>query len=84
MIKSNPTLTRWVTHKLESNNTKKFSHCCEDFEPHVRLPGLGIQHRECPRESDLECQRDLNLGLPQYWENTNKILHAPRPRGKEQ
>ena len=37
-----------------------------------------------PRESDLECQRDLNIGLPQDWENTNKILHAPRPRRKEQ
>ena len=36
---------RGVTHKLENNNTKKFSHCCEGSEPHVRLPSLGIWQR---------------------------------------
>ena len=24
---------------------KKFSHCCEDSEPHIRLPSLRIQER---------------------------------------
>ena len=36
---------RGVTHKLENNNTKKFSHCCEGSQPHVRLPSLGIWQR---------------------------------------
>ena len=48
--------------------------------------GLGI-----PRESDFKDQQDLITRLPQDWgkqtpllEGTNKILHAPGPRGKEQ
>ena len=38
--------SRWVTYKLENNNTKEFSHHCEDSEPHVRLPSLGIRQRD--------------------------------------
>jgi len=44
-----------------------------------------------PRDSDLEGQKNLIIGLPRDWgkqtsllEDTNKVLHAPRPRGKEQ
>lgn len=42
MMKSNPILAGWVTHKLENKNTKGLSHYCEDSgRPHIRLPGLG-------------------------------------------
>ena len=72
---------------------KMFFHCCEDFEPHIRLPSLGTQQRDrqSSRESDFEGQWDLITWLPQYkgkqtphLEGTNKILHAPKPRGKKQ
>ena len=46
MIKSNPIPARWVTHKLENNNTKELSHCCEGSKPHVRFPSLGIKQRD--------------------------------------
>ena len=56
------------------------------FQPGDPTKGLGI-----PRESDLEGQQDLIIGLSQdFWkqtpvlERTNKILHTPRPRGEEQ
>ena len=39
-------LTRWAAHKVENNNTKKFSHCCECSEPHIRLPSKGIWKRD--------------------------------------
>ena len=38
MLKSNPILAEWVTHKLENSNAKKFSHWCEGTEPHVSFP----------------------------------------------
>ena len=45
---------------------KKLSHCCGGFEPHVRLPSLGIQKwTGNPRESGLEGQWGLITGLPQ-------------------
>ena len=56
------------------------------FQPGDPTKGLGI-----PKESDLEGQRDLIIGLSQDFrkqtpvlEWTNKILHTPRPRGEEQ
>ena len=94
MIKSNPIPTRWVAHKQETEIAKKFSHYCKSSEPHVRLLSLGIQQKELgiPRESELKGQQDLITGLPQDWgeietptlESTNKMLCAPRPRGKKQ
>ena len=45
-IKSNPIPTKWVTYKLDNNNTEKFSHCYEGSEMNVRLPSLGIQQRD--------------------------------------
>ena len=92
-IKSNPIPAGWVTHKLENNNTKEVLTLLWMFWiPHQgswlgdQIKGLGI-----PRESGLEGQRDLTVGLPEDWgkqtpvlESTNKILHAPRPRGEEQ
>ena len=83
----------WVTHRLENRNTKdvltllwRFWTPCQFSQPEDPTKGLGI-----PRESGLEGQWDLIRGLPEYWgkqtpvlEGTNKILHAPRPRGEEQ
>ena len=40
MLKSNPILAKWITHKLENNNAKEFSHWCEGYEPHVSFPAL--------------------------------------------
>ena len=91
-IKSNPITVRWVTHRLENRNTKdvltllwRFWTPCQFSQPEDPTKGLGI-----PRESGLEGQWDLIRGLPEYWgkqtpvlEGTNKILHAPRPRGEE-
>ena len=92
-IKSNPISTGWVTQKLESNNTKevlpllwRFWTWHQASQPGDLTTGLGI-----PRESDLAAQWDLIIGLSQDWrkqtpdlEGTNKILHEPRPRGKEE
>ena len=46
MIKSNPIPAGSATHKLKNNIPKKFSHCCDSSEPHIRLPSLGIQQRD--------------------------------------
>ena len=90
MIKSNPIPEKWVTHKIIS---KKFSHCCEGSESHVRLPSLRIRQR------DWESPENLTLKASRIWlqdfrrpgetetpvlEGTNKALCAPRLRGKEQ
>ena len=58
-IKSNPIPTKWVTYKLDNNNTEKFSHCYEGSEPHIKLPSLGIQQREweSPRNLTLKSSR---------------------------
>ena len=69
-IKSNPRPARWATHKLQNNNTKEvlpllwwFWASCQASQPGDLTKGLGI-----PRESDLEGQQDLIIGLPQGWE----------------
>ena len=68
-IKSNPIPAGWVTHKLENNNTKEVLTLLWMFWiPHQgswlgdQIKGLGI-----PRESGLEGQRDLTVGLPEDW-----------------
>ena len=69
MIKSNPIPTRWMTHKLRTIIPKKFSQCCEDSEPHVRITIWGsIKGLIIHRESSFACQRDLIIGLPQDWQ----------------
>ena len=71
MIKSNPIPTMWVIHKLENNNTKEVFPLLWRFWTPLQASqtgnpskGLGI-----PRESDLEGQWDLIIGLPQNWGN---------------
>ena len=51
----------WVTHRLENRIPKKFSQCCEDCEPQVRLPSLGIRQR------DWESPRNLTLRASGIW-----------------
>ena len=92
-IKSNLLPAVWVTHKLENYTTKevlpflgRFQTPHQGSQPGDPTMGLGI-----PSKSDLEDQWELTIGLPQDWgkqtpvlDGTNKILCAPRPRGKEQ
>ena len=92
-IISNPIPSEWETHNLENIDIKevlallwRFSAPHQAPQPGDAAKGLGM-----PRESDFEGQWDLIIGLPQDWgkqtpalEGTNKILHTPRPRGKEQ
>jgi hypothetical protein len=74
---------------------KKFSHCCESSEPHIRLPNLGnlIKGLGIPRESDLEGQRALIIVLPQDWrkqrlhswraQTQSHTHHDPRERSSD-
>ena len=50
---------------------RKFSHYCESFRAHNRLPNLGnlAKGLGIPRESDSEAQQDLITELPQDWGN---------------
>ena len=87
MIKSNPIPTGWMTHKLENNNAKallpllwRFWIPCQASQPGGLTKGLtlkasGIWLQDFHRTGG---NRDSSLG------GHNKILHAPRPRGKEQ
>ena len=93
MIKSNPIPTSWVTHRPKNNNTKEYLELFWRFRtPHQAFqPGDLTKVLGIPRESGLEGRQDLLIELPEDWgkqtpvlEGTNKILHAPRPRGKEQ
>ena len=59
MIKSNP-ISNWVgDSNLKTIIPKKFSHCCESYRPHIRLPSLGIWSRnwESPGNLTLRARR---------------------------
>ena len=68
-IKSNPIPAGWVTHKLENSNSKEVLTLLWRFwTPHqASQPGDLKKGLRIPRESDLEGQRDLIIGLPQDW-----------------
>ena len=92
-IKSNPIHTGWVTHKLENNNTKKITHHCEGLELHVRLLAWGpnkgtgnLQRIWLGRLVGFDYKTSTELGETEtlLLEGTNKTLHAPRVKGKEQ
>ena len=77
-IKSNPIPAGLVTHKLENNNTKgvfpllwRFWTPCQASQPGDPTKRLGI-----PRESDLEGQQDLIIGLPQDWRKQSLVLES--------
>ena len=66
---SNPIPTGWVTHKLENNNTKEVLPLLWRFWiPHqASRPGDLTKGLGSPRESGLEVQQDLDIGLSQDW-----------------
>ena len=75
-IKLNLIPARWVTHRLENNNTKKvlallwrFWIPCQASQPGDLTKGLGI-----PRESGLEGQRDSIIAFPEDWGKTDSSL----------
>ena len=69
IIKSNPIPPRWVTHRLENNNTKEVLPLFWRF----RTPGQGSQPGDLikrtgnPQGSDLKGQWDLITRLPWDW-----------------
>ena len=70
MIKSNPIPTRWVTHRLENNNTKEVLPLLWRFWiPHSVEPSLGDSTKGLwiPRESGLEGLQGIITGLPEDW-----------------
>ena len=81
-IKSNPILVGWVTHKLEDSNTKevllllqRFWDPCQASQPGYLAKGLRILI-----ETDLECQWNLTIELPQNW--GKQRLHSWRVQTK--
>ena len=76
MIKSNPIPTGWVTHRLENDNTKEVLTLLWRFwTPHqASQPGDPTKGLGVPRESGLEGQWDLIIGLPEDWGNRNTSL----------
>ena len=69
MIKSNPIPARWVTHKLENNNTKEVFPLLQRFWAPRQSSQAGnlTKGPGIPKESDLEGQWDLIIELPQDW-----------------
>ena len=68
MIKSNSIPARWVFHTLENNNTKEvFPLLWRFWAPRqVSQPGDLMKGLGNTKESDLEGQWDLIIGLPLY------------------
>ena len=94
-IKSNPIPTGGWPTNWRTIIPKNFSHCYEGSEPHVRLPSLGIQQRTGnPFVQGIWSWRPVGFGHKTstglgetetpVLEGTSKVLHVPRPRGKEQ
>ena len=72
---------------------KSFSHWCEGSEPHIRLPGLGIWHRDwnlqgiChwpPVGFGYKPSNALGKTEMPLLEGTDRAVPAPRLKGKEQ
>ena len=75
-IKSDPTPARWVTHKLENNNTKEVLPLLWRFwTPHqASQPEDLTKGLEAPRESGLGGQCDLIIGFLQTRGNRDSSL----------
>ena len=93
MIKLNPIPARWVTHKLEKNNTKELLPLLQRFwTPHQSsqsgdlTKGLGIPGDLTLKASRIFLQDFCKVGETEIpvFEGTNKILCVPRRKGKEQ
>ena len=69
MLKSNPILTRWATHKTG----KQLNHRSYPTRLEVLSPMSGCQvwslvtGEAVPRELGFEGQQDLTVGIPQGW-----------------
>ena len=93
MIKSNPTPAKWMTHKLENNNTKEVLPLLwrlwapyQASQTGGLAKGLGILRIWLWRPVGFDHrtatgQRETETPL---LEDTNKIWCTPRPRGKMQ
>ena len=76
-IKSNSIPTEWATHKLENSNTEEVLWLLWRFWAPWQASSMGIQQRMgIPRESDLEGQQNLIIGVPQDW--GKQRLHSLR------
>ena len=92
MMTSNPIPIGWTTHKLENNNTKEVLPLLWRFRTprQASQPGYLTETRN-PREScpwrpagcDYRTSTGLGETMTPILDGTNKILHAPRPRGKQ-
>ena len=69
MIRSNLIPIRWVTHKLENNNTKEVLPLLWRFRAlhQASQPGDPAKGWEIPRKYDFEGQWDLIIRLPHDW-----------------
>ena len=92
-VKSNSIPIRWMTHKLENNNTKELPALFWKFwTPHqASQPGYLTKVLGIPRKSGLESQWDLIIGLLEDWgkhrlvlQGTNQILCTQGPRRNDQ
>ena len=86
-LKSNPMLAGWATYKLENNNAKELLPLlwrlwipCQASQPGDLTKGLTLKASAIWLQDFHRTggNRDSSLG------GHKKILHAPRPRGKEQ
>ena len=67
-VKSNSISAGWVTHSLENNAKEVLALLWRFWTPHqASQPGDLTKGLGIPRESDLEDQWDLIVGLPEDW-----------------
>ena len=92
-IKSNPIPSKWVTHKLENNNTKEILPLLWGSEPTSGFPAWGPNQRTGnpqgiwpwrPVGFDYKTSTGLGETETPVSEGTNKTLQVIRLRGKEQ
>ena len=74
-IKSNPITAGWVTHKLENTYTTESTQWSGGYEPHGRLPNLGVQQREeeCPENHTLKAR---GIWLQDFNRTEEQRLHS--------
>ena len=90
MIKSNPILARWITHKLRNNNTKEVLPLLWMFCTPHQASQPGDQTKELnlqgiwPAWFDYRFSTGLRETKTPVLEGTNNILCIPTSRGKEQ
>ena len=92
MIKAKPILSRWLTYRLEKNNTKEVDPLLWRLSPMWGFPvwgsRKGITNPQGTwrwRPEGLDCRTSTGLGETDTLtlKDTDKTLCAPGPRGKE-